>query len=242
MTLLRGKKVLVTGAGRGIGRAIALAFAEAGCDVAVAARTTKEVKDTAARARELGRTAFPYTCDVGDAAAVEAMAKQALSDLGQVDILVNNAGYTVFKPFEQLTLEDWHRTLAVNLTSAFIAVQAVLPGMKERRSGRIINVSSVTGIKPIENQSAYCAAKHGVNGLTKSLAIELMGYGIGVHAICPGGVRTRLTEESMPHRDKSDWMTPEDIAHTALYLATLSPRAAVDILTVRRFGSAPLNV
>ena len=240
--LLNDKKALITGAGRGIGRAIALAFAEAGCDVAVAARTTAEVEDTAAQARDLGRTAFAHTCDVGDAAAVDAMVKQALQDLGRVDILVNNAGCTIFKPFHELTLEDWRRTLDVNLTSMFVAIQAVLPGMKARRSGRIINVSSVSGIKPIQDQSAYCAAKHGVNGLTKSLALELQGHGIAVHAICPGAVRTRLTEECMPDRDKSDWMTPEDIAHTALYLATLSPRAAVDILTVRRFGSAPLNV
>ncbi len=239
---LKNKKALVTGAGRGIGRAIALALAEAGCDVAVAARTAAEVDDTAVGARALGRTAFAYTCDVGDTKAVDTMVKAALRDLGQVDILVNNAGYTVFKPFHEITLEDWRRTLDVNLTSMFVAIQAVLPGMKARRSGRIINVSSVTGIKPIENQGAYCAAKHGVNGLTKSLALELRDYGIGVHAICPGGVRTRLTEESMPDRDKSNWMTPEDIAHTALYLATLSPRAAVDILTVRRFGSVPLNV
>lgn len=239
---LNGKTALITGAGRGIGRAIALAFAREGCDVALAARTAPEVEDTARLAREMGRRAFAYPCDVGDADQARAMAGKALDDLGHIDILVNNAGFTAFRPFADLTLEDWRRTMDVNLTSVFVVTQAVLPGMMERKSGRIINVSSITGIKPIEQQSAYCAAKHGVNGLTKSLALELRPHGIAVHAICPGGVHTRLTDECMPDRDKTDWMTPKDIAHTALYLATLSPRAAVDILTVRRFDSAPVNV
>ena len=141
----------------------------------------------------------------------------------------------------ELTLEEWKRTLDVNLTGIFLCAQAVLPGMIARRSGQIINISSVSGLRPIPRQSAYCASKHGVNGLTTTLAMEVKEYGVRVHAICPGGVATRLTQENMPERDKSDWMTAEDVAHTALYLASLGPRATTDIIYLRRFTSVPLG-
>jgi NAD(P)-dependent dehydrogenase (short-subunit alcohol dehydrogenase family) len=180
-------------------------------------------------------------CDVTDPAQVRVMVTSALDTFGAIDILVNNAGYACFKPFHELALEEWERTLDVNLTGPFLCTQAVLPSMMARRSGRIINISSVAGLKPIVNQSAYCASKFGLNGLTRSLALELRSFGIGVHSICPGGVDTRLTQEAMPDRDKTNWMTPEDIAETCLYLASLSPRAAVDEIMIRRFDSVPLG-
>jgi NAD(P)-dependent dehydrogenase (short-subunit alcohol dehydrogenase family) len=155
-------------------------------------------------------------------------------------VLVNNAGYAHFTPFEELGLEEWRRTLDVNLTGPFLVTQAFLPGMIARRSGRIINVSSVAGHKGIERQSAYCASKHGLNGLTKVLAMELRPHNIAVHAICPGGVNTRLAHEAMPGRDKANWMSPEDIAQAALYLCALSPQTTIDLLTLRRFDSTPL--
>ena len=142
--------------------------------------------------------------------------------------------------FGALSLDDWNDTLAANLTSVFLCTRRVLPAMMARRAGRIINISSVSGLKPIAEQSAYCAAKHALNGLTKTLALELSEFGIGVHALCPGGVVTRLSEEAMPDRDKTGWMLPEDIAHAALFVATQSPRAATDIVHLRRFDSAPL--
>jgi NAD(P)-dependent dehydrogenase (short-subunit alcohol dehydrogenase family) len=113
--------------------------------------------------------------------------------------------------------------------------------MVARKSGRIINISSVSGLRPILHQSAYCASKHALNGLTTALALELREHGIFVHAICPGGVATRLSEEAMPQRDRSAWMTPEDVAHTALYLASLGPRATTDLIYLRRFTSVPLG-
>jgi 3-oxoacyl-[acyl-carrier protein] reductase len=155
--------------------------------------------------------------------------------------LVNNAGYACFKPFTSLTGEDWQRSLDVNLTGPFNLIQAVLPSMIARQSGRIINISSVAGLKPLAEQSAYCAAKSGLNALTKVLAMELRPHKIAVHAICPGGVDTKLAREAMPHRDKTNWLTPEDIAHTALYLASLSPRATTDEILVRRFDSVPIG-
>lgn len=238
--LLEGKNAVITGAGRGIGRAIALAFAAQGCGIAALARTAREINETASLVRALGARALAVQCDVTRATSVDEAFATAESEFGTIDILVNNAGMARFKPFAALTMDDWNETLAANLTSVVLCTQRVLPAMMARRAGRIINISSVSGLKPIAEQSAYCAAKHAVNGLTKTLALELHEFGIGVHAICPGGVVTRLAEEAMPERDKEGWMLPEDVAHAALFLATQSPRAATDIVQLRRFDSAPL--
>lgn len=239
--LLTGKTAIITGAGRGIGRGIALAFADAGCRVALLARSRDELDETARIVGAQGGTASVHVGDVAKPEQVRASVDAVLAEFGHVDILVNNAGYASFKPFLQIPLDEWRRTLDVNLTGPYLMIQAVLPSMIARRSGRIINVSSVAGLKPIQKQSAYCASKYGLNGLSLVLAMELREYGIAVHSICPGGVATRLSEENMPERDKSDWMTPEDVAHAALYLATQSPRAATDILPIRRFDSTPLG-
>jgi 3-oxoacyl-[acyl-carrier protein] reductase len=239
--LLEGKTALITGAGRGIGRGIALAFAEQGCDIAAAARTADEVNATVDAVKRTGRRALALLADVSVESDVRTVVDQSLNAFGQIDILVNNAGYACFKPFIELSLEEWQRTLAVNLTGVFLCAKAVAPSMIARRTGRIINISSVAGLKPLVDQSAYCASKHGLNGLSKVLAMELRQYGIGVHTICPGGVDTRLAQDAMPDRDKSDWMTPEDIAHACLYLASLSPRATTDEIVVRRFNSPPIG-
>ncbi len=237
--LLKDKVAFITGGGRGIGRGIALAFAQQGCDVAVAARTEEEVRETAKLIDGEGRKALAIRCDVADPQSVDSAIKETLAAFGQIDVLVNNAGYAHFRPFHELSAEEWKKTLDVNLTGPFLCIQAVLPSMMARRSGRIINISSVAGLKPLLHQSAYCASKHGLNGLSKVLAMELREYGIGVHSICPGGVDTQLARDAMPERDKSNWMTPEDIAHACLYLAALSPRATTDEIVVRRFDSVP---
>lgn len=239
--LLEGKTALITGAGRGIGQGIALAFARQGCDIAAAARTADEVNATVDAVRRTGRRALALIVDVSKPRDVRGMVDATLETFGRIDILVNNAGYACFKPFIELSFEEWQRTIDVNLTGVFLATKAVLPSMIARKTGRIINISSVAGLKPIAEQSAYCASKHGLSGLTKVLAMELREHGIGVHAICPGGVDTRLAQEAMPDRDKTDWMTPEDIAHACLYLAGLSPRATTDEIVVRRFNSVPIG-
>jgi NAD(P)-dependent dehydrogenase (short-subunit alcohol dehydrogenase family) len=238
---LRDKTALVTGAGRGIGRAVALAFAREGCDLLLTARTAGELEETASLARAEGRRAETLTADLANPEAVACLADAALRLFGGVDILVNNAGYAVFKPFLEYTQDDWQRTLDVNLTAPFLLTQRLAPAMIARGGGRVINISSVAGLKPIPEQSAYCASKHGLNGLSKVLAMELRSHGVGVHWICPGGVDTRLAQEAMPDRDKSGWMTPEDIAGACLFVATLGPRATVDEIMIRRFDSVPLG-
>ncbi len=239
--LLKDKIVVITGAGRGIGRGLALAFADAGCHVAALARSAEEIEETAEAVRERGRDAVTLPCDVTNRDDVQGAMDAVLERFGCIDILVNNAGYARFQKIEDLPVDEWLRTIDVNLHGPFYCIKAVLPHMIARRAGRIINISSLAGLKPYAEQGAYCASKHGLNGLSKVLAMELRPYGIGVHCICPGGIDTQLTREAMPHREKSDWMTPDDVAHAALYLATLSPRASTDELIVRRFDSVPLG-
>jgi len=236
---LQGSAALITGAGRGIGRAIALAFAREGCHVALAARTREEIEKVAEEVAVFSVKALPLICDVTDHEAISRTVVATLEVFQQIDILVNNAGEARFKPIHQITLPEWQRAFDVNVHSAFAFIQAVLPGMMARRSGRIINISSVTGLKALPEQAAYGAAKHALNSLTKSLNLELREYNIAAHVICPGGVDTKLSRDAMPHRDKREWMRPDDIADAALYLATLSPRMAVDIISMRRFASEP---
>ena len=239
--LLTGKSALITGAGRGIGRAIALAFAQQGCDICIVSRTESELEETTHLASAITESVISCRCDVTQPDQVESMVLKAQHTFGKIDILVNNAGFAEFKPFWEYDFLTWQKILDTNLNSMFHCIQAVLPDMMKRRSGRIINISSVTGLKPIENQSAYCAAKHAVNGLSKSLALELRRYNIAVHAVCPGGVATKMTDDVMPDRDKADFMQPEDIAHAALFLATMSSKMTTDVLTLRRFESTPLG-
>jgi 3-oxoacyl-[acyl-carrier protein] reductase len=241
MESLQGKIALVTGAGRGIGKAISMELANAGVSVAVLARTESEVRETAEKIDKLHGAALPLTADVTNPEQIQQCVENIIQRWGKLDILINNAGFARFKPFTELSLEEWKQTIEVNLTGTFIVTKAVLPYMIARNSGSIINISSNSGLRPIPKQSAYCAAKHGVIGLTKTLAMELKPYGIRVHAICPGGVITRLSEENMPERDKSNWMQPEDVAHAVMYLLTQHPRATTDIIYLRRYDSVPLG-
>jgi 3-oxoacyl-[acyl-carrier protein] reductase len=234
------KTALVTGAGRGIGKAIALALAEAGFTLALTARTETELKAVQTSIHNQGGKAEIFPADLSREEEVLTLAARVEERFETVDLLVNNAGAALFKPLWEITPEEWRLSLDTNLTSVFLLTRALLPSMMKRKSGRIINISSVTGHKAIADQAAYCAAKHGLNGFTKSLALELRPYNIAVHAICPGGVDTRLSREAMPDRDKSNWMTPADIAQAVLYLCALSPQTAVDFLTLRRFESEPL--
>jgi len=240
--LLTGQSAIITGAGRGIGRAIALAFAAQGCNVAVCSRTQTEIVETARLCEAYGVDVIPMGVDITDWDAVSKMLLVARERFIRIDILVNNAGYADFDPFLEQKPDTWSRTLEVNLTGTWQVSKAVAKHMVKHGGGRIINIASVAGHKPIVNQSAYCASKHGLLGLSKCMALELREHNIAVNAISPGAVETKLAEKAMGERaDRDAWMEPEDVAHAALYLASLSPRAAVDDLVLRRFASSPLG-
>ena len=231
---LEGKTALITGASRGIGRAIALRFAHAGCDLALnyvaeAGRdNAAEAEQVAAQARELGRRAVCLQADVTDFEAVHAMVQEALEALGGLDILVNNAGITRDRTLAKMTPADWDAVLAVNLTGAFNCTRAVIEHMRERRRGRIISLSSVVGLAGNVGQANYAASKAGLIGMTRSLAKEVARRGITANAIAPGFIETEMTgaipadiQERIVETIPAGRMgQAEEIASAALFLAS----------------------
>ncbi len=197
MESIEGRVALVTGAGRGIGRAIALALARAGADVAVSDRTLPEIEAVAAEVKALGRRTFFFPLDVSDRAQAAHAPRTVAAALGTVDILVNNAGIGAFAPVHKLDDATWDAILAVDLTAPFVLARAFLPGMYERRWGRVINIASVAGKVGVKHGSAYCAAKHGLIGLTRALALEAARKGVTANAICPSWTETRMLEEAV---------------------------------------------
>jgi NAD(P)-dependent dehydrogenase (short-subunit alcohol dehydrogenase family) len=216
---------LVTGAGRGIGRATALRLARAGHDLALCALEEDEVAAVAAEARTLGRRAFAAAFDVADEDAVEAFVREARDALGPATALVANAG-TILLPDDagSATAERWDRTLAVNARAAYLACAAVLPGMRRAGRGRIVTVASTAGLRGLPRRLSYVASKHALVGLTRALAEEVDAPGITVNAVCPGAVRTRLTAAARPDADRHGWLEPDEVAATIDWL--LGPDAA----------------
>ena len=195
--LLAGKRAVVTGAGRGIGRSIALALAQAGADVAVTARTSSEINQLVAEIQACGSRSLAVSCDVTDSEQVKYMATTFMEGLGGIDILINNAGNAGSHKFSNHPDELWHRMLSINLTSVYYVTKAFVPSFIDQRYGRIINIASIASRVGGSYIAAYTAAKHGVLGLTRALAVELMPYNITVNAICPGYVNTPMTDGSV---------------------------------------------
>jgi 3-hydroxybutyrate dehydrogenase len=194
---LASRTALVTGAGRGIGRAIALAFAREGADVALVARTAAEVEAVAAEARGLGRKAVALPCDVTERGQVDQAVRAAAGALGSVQVLVNNAGVARSAKLTDTDDALWELHLRVNLTGAFYMTRAALPGMLAARWGRIVNIASTAAREGYPYVAAYAASKHGLLGLTRAVAMEVATSGITVNAICPGYVATDMTRESV---------------------------------------------
>jgi len=239
----QGRTVLVTGAGRGIGRSIALRFAEEGARVALVARTVSELSETARLVREAGSEAIAIPADVTAPGAAEDSVRRAEEALGPIDVLVNNAGVFLWRPFLQLSPQDWDRVIATNLTGAANFCRAVLPGMVARRRGRIVNVASVHGILGDANVSAQSAAKFGLIGLTQSLAREFRGDNIAVNAVCPGAVENKLDETAADERAAplAEKLWPRDVARTVLFLAS-DEAAAITGAALEVYGGTHLVV
>jgi 3-oxoacyl-[acyl-carrier protein] reductase len=212
----------VTGASRGIGRAIALRLAEAGAEVALWARDGNALREVATEISAAGGRARPFVVDVTSSQAVNAAADLVRSTMAPVKTVVNNAGSVVRKPTIALSDAEWRSVIAVNLDGTFHVTRAFLAELT-RSGGRVINIASIAGREGTALLAAYCAAKHGVVGLTRALAEELRTAKVSVNAICPGSVDTAMLREGMP--DARPDMSPDDIARTALFLAHGAPQA-----------------
>jgi len=241
MNQLANQIAIVTGAGRGIGRAIALEFAKAGADVVCVSRTEENSTRVANEVRELGRRAWAFAVDVSDATAVNTASDKILSETTRVDILVNNAGVTRDGLLMRMTEQDWDTVLNTNLRGTFLFTKAFTRTFVRQRSGRIINVASVIGLMGNAGQANYAASKAGLIGFTKSVARELASRGITVNALAPGFIETDMTAvvnaevraEVLKKIPLNCIGQPDDIAAAALFLASPAARYITgQVLTV----------
>ena len=234
MTRVAGKAAIVTGAGTGIGRAIALALAREGARVAVAGRRREKLGEVAQAIRQAGGEALVTVCDVSSEADSYRAVKDAEEAFGHVNVLVNNAGALSVSTVESISVEEWDRLMATNLKGPFLMSRAVLPAMRQAGGGAIVNVGSVLGLVAMKDRAAYCASKGGVTMLTKAMALDHAQEKIRVNCICPAIVETDLirelfskSEEARPARDTrlatlplGKFGKPDDIAELAVFLAS----------------------
>lgn len=225
---------LVTGATQGIGRATAFALGRAGYRVGVCARTHARVDELLADLKKENIDAAGVCADVGDAAQAARAAEQIATAIGEIGVLVNNAGVLIARPFEEMTLEDWDATMTTNVRSLFLMTRAVLPAMRRRREGTIINVASLAGRNGFAGGTAYTASKHAVLGFSRSLMLEVRKENVRVITVCPGSVDTSMIrDQPMLRSDPTRILRPEDVADTILQALLLPARALVSELDIR---------
>jgi len=227
---LDGKVAIVTGAGRGLGKAMSLALAEAGADVVGAARNVREIEQTSKEITHLGRKSIAIPTDITSFRMVNDMVRKTMEEFGKIDILVNNSGIAIPKPFISTNEEEWNRVLSTNLTGMFLCTRAVGQFMIQQRSGKIINIASDVGVRGYRNFVSYCVSKAGVIQLTRALALEWAPYNIHVNAIGPGTFYTDLnaaalqddkTREEMLRRiPLRRYGQPKELGPLVVYLAS----------------------
>jgi 3-oxoacyl-[acyl-carrier protein] reductase len=230
MTDISGKVAVVTGSGRGIGRAIAVELSQKGARVVVTARTVSELEETA----RLAGSATVIPADVRKKDDVHRLLGQAASQLGPIDILVNAAGIGVAGPVLDFSDSDYDVVLDTNLKSIFVASRCVLPSMIERRTGHIVNIASIAGKVGSANLAVYCASKFGVVGFTQALAEEVREYGIRVSLVCPGSTDTAfLGSSSKSSKSRDRMLSPADVAHAVMSIVTQEANSFISEIVMR---------
>ncbi|MFB0553290.1 MAG: SDR family oxidoreductase [Phycisphaerae bacterium] len=236
---LASKVAIVTGASRGIGRAVSVALAQEAATVVLAARSIQKLQETADKVTEAGGKAEIVVTELTKEESIKNLVKVTNEKFGRLDVLVNNAGVTHSARLEETITEDWERCMQINARAPFILCREALPLLKKSQAGYIINIASVVGVKGYPLQSAYTSSKHALRGMTISLAEELKGSNIRVHLLCPGGVDTELVQKVRPDIKKDELIQPEEIAELVLYLVTHKGNAVIDELRIRRATSTP---
>jgi NAD(P)-dependent dehydrogenase (short-subunit alcohol dehydrogenase family) len=229
---LADQVALVTGAGRGIGRAVAAAFAREGALVVLAARSARELASLQREIEAAGGRAVAVPTDVRQEPAVAALVSRALAEGGRIDCLVTAAGLATFGPVADVKTEDWDQLVAVNLRGAFLCCRAVLPTMTARRRGTIINIGSITTSRTLPGTGAYTAAKYGLLGFSRVLAEEMRAHGVRVGVLSAGATDTSLWDAVPEPPDRARMLSPSLIAEAALLMAALAPGAALEELTL----------
>jgi short-subunit dehydrogenase len=234
MTSLATHRALITGASRGIGKATALAFAEAGIHLALVSRSQEQLEAVAEQTRAKGVETRIYSLDLKDVDQVKTRMEAIATDFAPIDILVNNAGIGYTGELLTTSLVDWQQVLNLNLTSVFQCIQAILPGMRDRSQGTVINVASIAGYHNFPGWGAYNVSKAGLIALSKTLAAEEHPHGIRVITICPGAVNTDIwdTETVQADFDRSKMLTPDVVAQSILHTVMLPPHAVIQELTI----------
>ena len=234
---LKGRVAIVTGSGRGIGRAIASLFAAEGARVTVTARSADEIESAAEEIRAAGGEAIAVTGEVADEADVSRVIEETVDRFGQIDILVNNAGANLpHIDLVDIEPDDWRRVIDVNINGMYLCTRAVIPHMTSRGSGKIINISSIGGRRGGRGRGPYRVTKAGMINLTETLAAELREHRITVNCICPGGVDTEMIRTISGGRTSSELMRPVEIARIALFLAS-DDSSAITGTSIDAFGS-----
>ncbi|MBE9227212.1 SDR family oxidoreductase [Phormidium sp. LEGE 05292] len=228
------KRALITGASSGIGKATALAFAQAGIHVGLLSRSQEKLEAVVKEAAKAGVTAKAYPIDLAEVDQVKAKMQAIAADFGPIDILVNNAGRGYTKNIMDTPLSDWQKVIDLNVTSVFQCIQGVLPQMRDQQSGTIINIVSIAGQQVFPGWGLYCVSKFGLMALSKTLAAEERSHGIRVSAICPGSVNTPIwdTDTVDADFDRSAMLNPETVAQSILVTALLPEQAVIEELTL----------
>lgn len=236
---LANKKILITGASRGIGKECAKALADCGAKLFLVSRNEKELKDLAKEIQGADNPVEYAACDLCQFPEIQRLTQIISQKWSNLDVLINNAGKALKKGIQQCSPQDWEECFSLNAKAPFFLSQALFPLLKKSADARIINIASVVAHTAYEEQSIYSASKHALLGLSKAQAKEYQDHGIRVHVISPGGVATEMVRETRPDLDPQQIIQSKDIAQSILYLLKLPPNCSIDEIRIRRSGKPP---